>query len=429
MGNKLLWVGDAVVPTGFAKVTHSVLEVLHDVGWDIDVMGINYHGDPHGYDYRIFPACRAVDQDMFGFGRLEQIIHISKPDVVCIIQDPWHLYNYIRVVRESESEEVRNTPLVAYIPVDAENIRYEWASTLNQLNRAIFYTNFGLEVCKSCGFNGDSAVIPHGVDLDVFKPEDRHNSREVLGIGKQLPKDAFIFGNVNQNQVRKRLDITVRAFYTWLAKSKVRNAWLYIHAKSRGVVDLNQLATYYERVLRIKPKGRLITLGDNMTNQGGVAEKYMRYVYSCFDVQVNTCGGEGWGLAQIEGMACKVAEIAPDFGSLAEWTKGSAHLVPCNNTLTWEFNTIGHMPSEELLVDAFDKMYSDENYRNRKAQEGYNLVQRPFFRWKAIGRRFSNVLSEVVNKAQEKAKEDARQVENRVGESSGEDESPEAGTK
>ncbi len=38
---KLLWVGDATVATGFAKVTHNVLDVLKE-HWDVSVLGLNY---------------------------------------------------------------------------------------------------------------------------------------------------------------------------------------------------------------------------------------------------------------------------------------------------------------------------------------------------------------------------------------------------
>ena len=420
MSKKLLWVGDAGVPTGLAKVTHSILDVLKELDWDIHVLGINYYGDPHGYDYKLYPACRPVDNDMFGFSRIQTIIKTVKPDLVCLLHDPWNLYNYIHLIRQCEDPEIKNVPLVAYIPVDAENMRYEWASALNDLHRAIFYTEFGYEVCKASGYGGSGTIIPHGVDLEIFSPVDRVEARTKLGIQDKLPKDAFIIGNVNQNQVRKRLDITVRAFYAWLKKSKVRNAWLYMHAKSQGVVDLNQLATYYERIYKIKPKGRLITLGDNMTAQGGVAEQYMKHVYGSFDVHVNSCGGEGWGLSTLESMAGRIPNIIPGFGALQEWTRGAAHVVPCNNTLTWEFNTIGHMPSEEAMTDAFDKMYTDEDYRIRKGQEGYNLVQRPFFKWEAIAHRFHNVFRAVLQEIEDKAKEN-NEVHDGVSESSAED--------
>lgn len=50
---RMLWVGDAVAHTGFATVTDNIVRRLLKY-WDIHVLGINYHGDPHDKPYRVF---------------------------------------------------------------------------------------------------------------------------------------------------------------------------------------------------------------------------------------------------------------------------------------------------------------------------------------------------------------------------------------
>ena len=42
---KLLWIGDIVVKTGFARVTENVLPFIKD-DFDITVLGNNWWGDP-----------------------------------------------------------------------------------------------------------------------------------------------------------------------------------------------------------------------------------------------------------------------------------------------------------------------------------------------------------------------------------------------
>ena len=49
---KILWYGDACSNTGFARVTHSVLDHLSKEH-EVVVLGINYTGDPHEYPYKI----------------------------------------------------------------------------------------------------------------------------------------------------------------------------------------------------------------------------------------------------------------------------------------------------------------------------------------------------------------------------------------
>ena len=55
---KILWYGDAVSNTGFARVTHSVLDHLKE-DHEVVVYGINYQGDPHDYPFKIYPVSQS----------------------------------------------------------------------------------------------------------------------------------------------------------------------------------------------------------------------------------------------------------------------------------------------------------------------------------------------------------------------------------
>ena len=76
---KILWYGDAVSNTGFARVTHSILNHLKE-HHEIVVYGINYTGDPHQYPFKIYPAAGHNAQDRFGIGRIQQIVEVENPD-------------------------------------------------------------------------------------------------------------------------------------------------------------------------------------------------------------------------------------------------------------------------------------------------------------------------------------------------------------
>ena len=54
---KLLFYGDApTVATGFGTVTRNILTGLHATGkYDIQVLGVNYWGNPHTYPFPIWP--------------------------------------------------------------------------------------------------------------------------------------------------------------------------------------------------------------------------------------------------------------------------------------------------------------------------------------------------------------------------------------
>ena len=54
---KLLWLGDIIATTGFARVTENVLERICD-DWEVVVLAHNYWGDPHPLQqaYKIYPS-------------------------------------------------------------------------------------------------------------------------------------------------------------------------------------------------------------------------------------------------------------------------------------------------------------------------------------------------------------------------------------
>ena len=86
--SKILWYGDACSNTGFARVTHSILDHLSKEH-EIVSFGINYQGDPHSYPFKIYPASAHNPQDRFGIGRIQQIVEIERPDYIICLNDLW----------------------------------------------------------------------------------------------------------------------------------------------------------------------------------------------------------------------------------------------------------------------------------------------------------------------------------------------------
>ena len=85
---KILWYGDAVSNTGFARVTHSILEHLSKTN-EVVVYGINYTGDPHPYPFKIYPAAPHNPADRFGLGRIQSIVENERPDWFICLNDIW----------------------------------------------------------------------------------------------------------------------------------------------------------------------------------------------------------------------------------------------------------------------------------------------------------------------------------------------------
>jgi GT2 family glycosyltransferase len=403
---KLLWIGDAVAPTGFAKVTHNVINYLKEQ-WEVHVLGINYRGDPHDYSYPIYPASFGGKLDPHGADRVEELIDRIKPDIICGINDHFVVPKYLGL-------NLHDIPIVMYMPVDAKNVAF--ADRLNKLDAAIFYTKFGLDEARIGGYTGQAYVVPHGVNLRHYKPMDTQAARDRLGIGNSIPKGAFLFGNVNRNQPRKHQDWSLFWFVEWLEEHKPEDpVYLYFHCALDDVGwDIDQLCDYTK-----SSESVLVPDKNAITVWKGIKEEYMHLIYNSLNTQVSTTHGEGWGLTNFEGAACGIPQIVPDWAALSEWPEDAFYKVSCLDESGYpnyivspgNINTVGAGPNRTAWKQALTDMYENEELREGYSKKGLELVHRPEFSWMRIGEQFSAILQ---NTMKQKHENKLEEVENNV---------------
>lgn len=378
---RLLWVGDAAVSTGFARITHETLAVLQET-WDVHALGINYSGDPHDLPYPVYPANNQRGTDPFGVTRTAIMATRLKPDVIILLNDPWNIPAYLA--------KTGNAPVIASVAVDGKNCR---GRGMNGLAACVFWTEFGRREAQAGGYSGPTAVIPLGVDLEVFKPGDKAEARGALGLPPKLQREGFIVGNVNRNHPRKRMDLTIQYFAEWIRGNKIGDAYLYMHANPTGGMgfDLNQLAKYYGVA------SRLIFAEPEVAR--GVPESFMAKTYQAFDAMLTTTQGEGFGLPTLEGMACGVPQIVPDWAALGEICEDAALMVPCtSNACTPNgINAVGGVPDRDETIACLDRMYREPALREDLAGRGILTAGRDCYRWRNIGERFGRVIDEALD--------------------------------
>jgi D-inositol-3-phosphate glycosyltransferase len=387
---KLLWIGDAVAHTGFATVCHSVLEQLQD-RYDVSVLGINYFGDPHPYRYPIYPA--PIGGDVFGIKRIPALLSQIRPHVTCIVNDPWLVRDYIQPLKTPVGKingQDAFTNTVAYMPIDGKNIQPEFIAPLNELGHAIFYTQFGLDEARKSGFTSEkTSIIPHGVDLKDFSRMSTSVARTKIPVVKD---DWFVVGCINRNQPRKRLDLALQ-YFAEFARNKPDTVKFYYHGALQDVGwNILQLADYYGIA------ERMIITDPSMTTATGVPRDFLKYIYNSFDVQITTTLGEGWGLTQMEGMACGVPQIMPNWSALGEWAKDGATLIECTSEQanSGGLNTIGGIADKTAFIAAMNKLYYEKDERKKIGQAGYDLVRQPQFLWKNVADQFDAVFKKVM---------------------------------
>lgn len=357
---RLLIVGDAGCNTGFERVVRGIATHLLGTGmYDITVRAIGLHSmetATRTYPYTVKPWGGTQD-DPLGIMQFKRWLKEDEPELVLIVNDLWEITNYL-------AHKPKELPAVVYFPVDTPNLKPLFCMGLGAASEVVTYTGFaateaaaGVRRMVDTIFNTQPEgspvhtgplgwmslpkppmhlyvrperlarfqnpngynIIPHGMERGIFEPRDKAQARQIIGI----PQDAFVVSNVNANQFRKRQDLTVRAFKKLV--DQVPEAFLVLHSAGgdRGGWDLLDLAAYFE-----VPSDRIACVHyakDNLTDDELV------WLYNTADVQINTAGGEGWGLTAFEGAACGVPQIVPDWGATSELWKDHGILLPAQD--------------------------------------------------------------------------------------------------
>jgi glycosyltransferase involved in cell wall biosynthesis len=386
---KILWYGDILSNTGFARVTHSILEHLAKNN-EIVAFGINYSGDPHDLPFKVYPAGALNPSDRFGIGRLPQVVEEEKPDFIICLNDIWivnQVWERIHLLKAQHKFK-----FIAYFPIDSEwyiesHLRYikDWdfaiTFTIEQAQRLI---RQGVEP-KLLG------VIPHGLDTSKFFPMERDEARRQLG----LPLDKFIVLNANRNQPRKQIDLTIKAFAQF-AKDK-EDAMLYLHMSEKDLGwDVRALFEAEMKKQGLDSNGRLIMTSNNINYMDAPPDELLNKIYSASDVGINTANGEGWGLVPFEHASCRKPLVLPNHTSFSDIWKKSACLA---DIAAWIYDK--DLGVERGIVDVKDmaamltKLYEDKGFYNDVAESCYEVTKNPSYRWDKISEGFQTAMEEL----------------------------------
>ena len=387
---KLLWCGDIVAMTGFARVTENVLARLRD-NYEIVVLGHNWWGDPTPLQefYKMYPSSNRFQQAPFGEERIREVVEREKPDIIFTINDMWIINEQYKRIADLHKE--KKFKFVGYAPMDS----YAWtgclADTANEWDAIISYTEFGAHEFIAGGITKPIAVIPHGVTRGQFYPISKAEARKKLN----LPEDIFIVFNGNRNQFRKRIDITIEAFAKFAKDKPDTQLYLHMGLKDQGW----DLMPVFARAMKregLDPNGRII-LTAQTEGPPNVEVEMLNTIYNAVDIGVNTCKGEGWGLVNFEHAACCVAQVVPGHTSCREIFEGYGRMIRCDH-VDVDVNYAREMPcpSSEHLAEILTELYEDREKLDATAELCYERVTNQQFDWDTVASQFGGIFEDVL---------------------------------
>ena len=388
---KLLWCGDIVAMTGFARVTENVLQRICDQ-YEVVVLSHNWWGDPTPLQskYKMYPSSNRFQTAPFGEDRIREVVEKEKPDIVFSINDMWIINEQYKRIKDLHDQKLFK--FVGYAPMDS----YGWTGcldeTANDWDGVISYTEFGAHEFIRGGIKKPITIIPHGITANQFYPMDKAEARKRLS----LKDDIFIVFNGNRNQFRKRIDITVEGFAKFAKDKPDTRLYLHMGLKDQGWDIMPLFARAMQRE-GIDPNGRIILTAQTQ-GPPNVEVDFLNTIYNAVDVGVNTCKGEGWGLVSHEHAACRVAQVVPNHTSCKEIFEGYGRLIRCDHVdVDTNYSREMPCPSSDHLAAVLTDLYEDKEKREATAELCYLRATDERFNWDTIAHQFGEVFQEVLN--------------------------------
>jgi glycosyltransferase involved in cell wall biosynthesis len=394
--------------TGFGTVSRNIFEALYRTGrYEIDILGINYWGDPHEFPYRIWPTGTNPERDPYGRKKCVNIMaNRDDYDILFLLQDTF-IMDFIPELITHIKNAARPSRSICYFPVDGVP-KAEWIKNVSYPDRSFAYSEFGsAEAMKAYPKIGEVGVVPHGVNLNDYHPVEEDTVRKFRSQYFGSFSDKFIFTNLNRNQQRKDIPRTIQAFSEF--RKQVPESILYLHmSKKDQGWDLDEVCRAYGF-----STSEDVIFPENFGPNQGYPREVVNMLYNSSDCVVSTCLGEGWGLSWIEAMATKTPVIMPGNTAMVENITEERGYLSKSGTNSSLFTVLPHdneiirpLVDVDDMVEKMLAVYNNREEAARRAENAYKWIKEELDWQGKVGQMWVDIFDEEVKKIASGFKDD-----------------------
>lgn len=414
--------------TGFARVLREIWIPLHATGkYEIYCVGLFHPKDAKPSPFPVFATNKDsegkfIHEDKFGRHSFSKYIEQIKPDLVWSCADITMIH-YIQGVKNRDSFK-----WIGYFPIDGEPLPSNWAPVIEDMDVAVAYGKYGMNVVQSKTKKANLTYIYHGVNPEIFRPLSEAQKREAK---KELGVDPskIIIGIVARTGSRKGFDKLFEAYSYLLHGSYLQcnvcmkistyphdlinktfsplSSCAHCHSKDckKGVprddirLYIHGVTSDYgwdfvdlERDYSLKDK---IYLNRSLKMGFCFSEEKLSEVYNIFDIFTLPTRGEGFGLPILEAMSAGVPVVVTDYSAYPEWAKGCGELVP---PITFDADLITNIRRAVInmneYVESLLKLIDDPKLRKEYGAKGREVALR--MDWERICLQWENLVDETL---------------------------------
>ena len=327
MTKYLLAYMDYSTHTGFSSVAENLMERLikffNQKDIEVHIHALNYYGESKminikGVNTLLYSAktkAKNPNDPYYRDGFLK-VLNDMDYHYVWVINDLSVIAPMMPILKDIQKNKIRKFKSILYFPIDSPPNPNDLID-LSFWDLKVTYTCYGKEEVNKY-VDETIEVIPHGANRQHFYKLlnfDKNEVREKFG----LPKDKFIFANINKNNPRKNIGGTLLAYSKFLELKKRKNSnietCLYLHLSPTDSSGINVFKAC--ELLGIS-NDVFIPTSEKYKKGIGYSVAEMNQIYNCVDCYITTTGAEGWGLSVTEAMAVHLPIIAPFHTSIKE---------------------------------------------------------------------------------------------------------------
>jgi glycosyltransferase involved in cell wall biosynthesis len=348
--------------TGFSNVGKEIFTHLARTGkYEIKCIGWFHNETGEEVIYPIITTekddkGKITQEDKYAHRSFPAVVDSFKPDLVWTLGDMWMTDHVV------SSPNRKTFKWIGYFPIDGHPSPSKWGPIVTNMDLAVAYGKYGMEVIKKRAPHANLRYIYHGVNTNTFHPlsypERMEARKSIMGIGPEK----IVLGIVARNQPRKAFDklfeayfYIINGFYVRCNSCKLVTTFYYDlvekaihpfdickHCGSKDVVKglaRDDLRVYVHGAIA-DCGWDLLDLQNDFNLQGkvlvnpslkigvGVSQFTLNGVYNAFDIFTLPTRGEGFGLPILEAMSCGVPIVVTDYSAHPEWCRGAGELVP-----------------------------------------------------------------------------------------------------
>ena len=243
-------------------------------------------------------------------------------------------------------------------------------------------------------------VLYHGFDNNKFFPVDSSLAKTTFG----FKPDDFLILNNNRNNYRKATDKTIEAFIIFLKnKNYDPKIKLFINNNSDDEANGYELLDLINVIcFKHNANPNIVILNHIFINsQNYYTDDMVNLLYNACDIGINTCGGEGFGLCNLEHAGIGKAQIISGVGALNDIfsddnsikikSSGEFYLSNCIDTHGGYIKICNAMD----FANAIDTYYTNRKLMNVHGQNARTMILDKY-NWDKILTKLSDELTSIL---------------------------------